>query len=160
MNIEEIYNTYFKDIYLFIYSICKTEDLAQDITQDTFVKAMKNLDKFDGKKDIKAWLFTIAKNTYYTHYNKNKKISNSEIIENSATQENTTLDNYIIKEQVIEIQKALNNIGELYKEVFMLKFYAEVSYENIAEIFGKSSRWARVIFFRAKKQILEQMEGL
>ena len=67
MDIEKIYKLYFKDVYRYLYSISKNASLAEDITQDCFFKALKNIDKYDGSKDIRAWLFTIAKNTLYTH---------------------------------------------------------------------------------------------
>ncbi|QQK08291.1 RNA polymerase sigma factor [Miniphocaeibacter halophilus] len=70
---DEIYKIYFKDVFLFIKSICKNESLAEEIAQETFFKALKSIDGFDGKVDIKIWLFTIAKNTYYSHYKKEKK---------------------------------------------------------------------------------------
>lgn len=72
MEIEKVYKLYFKDVYTFLYGLSQNKAVAEDITQDTFLKAMKNIDLFDGRKDIKAWLFTIARNTYYTEYNRQK----------------------------------------------------------------------------------------
>lgn len=67
MDFESIYQLYFKDVFLFLRSISVNEDIAEEITQETFTKALKAIDTFDGNKDIRAWLFTIAKNTYYTY---------------------------------------------------------------------------------------------
>lgn len=67
MDFESVYQRYFKDIFLFLRSISVSEDLAEEITQETFTKSLKTIDTFDGRKDIRAWLFTIARNTYYTH---------------------------------------------------------------------------------------------
>lgn len=67
MDFESVYQRYFKDVFLFLRSISVSEDLAEEITQETFTKALKAIDTFDGRKDIRAWLFTIARNTYYTH---------------------------------------------------------------------------------------------
>ena len=69
------------------------------------------------------------------------------------------LDNLILKEQSILILKILHNMIEPYKEVFMLRFFGGLSYNNIGLIFTKTESWARVTYYRAKKQILEQMEG-
>ncbi|MGI5985417.1 MAG: RNA polymerase sigma factor [Clostridiales bacterium] len=60
MEFEKIYKLYFKDVYIFLYSLSQNKAVAEDITQDTFLKAMKNIHTFDGRKEIKAWLFTIA----------------------------------------------------------------------------------------------------
>ncbi len=72
MDFEQIYKSYFKDVFLYLRSLSASEDMAEEITQETFVKALKAIDTFDGPKNIRAWLFTIAKNTYYT-YCKRKK---------------------------------------------------------------------------------------
>lgn len=65
--LEDIYNWYFKDVYLFVYSLLKNQHVAEDITSETFLKAMNSLDSFEGKSDVKVWLFQIAKNTYYSY---------------------------------------------------------------------------------------------
>lgn len=70
MDFEEIYQAYFKEIYLFIKSLSHDEGIAEEITQEAFFKALRAIEKFDGSKDIRAWLFTIAKNTYFSHYKK------------------------------------------------------------------------------------------
>lgn len=157
MEIEKIYNLYFKDVYRYIYSLSKNTSLAEDITQDTFLKALKNIDKFDGSKDIRAWLFTIAKNTLYTHY-KREKIYTSfeESTEGSTTQD--ILETVVVKETYSRIEKVIERLKEPYKSVFKLRHFGELSYEEISKMHGKSSGWARIIFYRAKKQILEKME--
>lgn len=72
--LEEIYQRYFKDVYLFVYSLSKNQHVAEDITSETFLKAMRTLDSFKGESDIKVWLFQIAKNTYYSYLRKNKRV--------------------------------------------------------------------------------------
>lgn len=67
MDFEQIYREYFKDVFLYVRSLTTQEGLAEEITQETFTKALKAIDSYDGKKDIRAWLFTIAKNSFYTH---------------------------------------------------------------------------------------------
>lgn len=111
------------------------------------------------KKDIKAWLFTIARNTYFTQYNREKIYADGEIVSNDVKDNsNNILDDLIDKQQVRLILKALHEIHEPYKEVFMLRLFGELSYSQIGEIFEKTEVWARVTFFRAKKLILEMME--
>lgn len=66
MDIEGIYTAYFKDVYIYLRSLSANEETAEELTQEVFSKALKSLDGFDGSKDIRAWLFTIAKNTYFT----------------------------------------------------------------------------------------------
>ena len=158
MEIEKVYKLYFKDVYTFLYGLSQNKAVAEDITQDTFLKAMKNIDLFDGRKDIKAWLFTIARNTYYTEYNRQKIFSPYDL-EDNVDGQTDVLDHLILKEQSILILKTLHNISEPYKEVFMLRFFGSLSFNKISLIFTKTESWARVTYYRAKKQILEEVEG-
>ena len=73
MDFEGIYQSYCKDVFRYLRSLSAGEDLAEEITQETFVKALKAIDRFQGDKDIRAWLFTIAKHTYYTHCKREKR---------------------------------------------------------------------------------------
>ncbi|MFR4758307.1 MAG: RNA polymerase sigma factor [Evtepia gabavorous] len=73
MDFEGIYQSYCKDVFRYLRSLSAGEDLAEEITQETFAKALKAIDRFQGDKDIRAWLFTIAKHTYYTHCKREKR---------------------------------------------------------------------------------------
>lgn len=157
MEIEEIYKLYFKDVYTFLYSLTGNKVLAEDITQDTFLKALENIHRFDGRKDIRAWLFTIARNTYYTDFNRQKIYSPYEMNENTA--DNTDLlDHLILKEESTSILNILQDLKEPYKEVFMLRYFGDLSFKRISLMYSKTESWARVTFYRAKKEIKELME--
>ena len=67
MDFETVYKTYFKDVFLYLRSLSADPSIAEELTQETFEKALKAIGRFDGAKDIRAWLFTIAKNSYYTY---------------------------------------------------------------------------------------------
>ena len=69
------------------------------------------------------------------------------------------IDNLINKEQVEKIHNFLKNMKDPYKIVFELRIHGELSFEKIGRIFGKSSGWARVTYYRAKMKILEYMEA-
>lgn len=160
MDIDKIYQLYFKDVFLYLRSFVASEDIAEEITQETFVKALKAIDTFDGSKDIRAWLFTIAKNTYFT-YCKRKKVFVSEELSDDITDPKSVFTEHIIDEEsAFLIHQFLHQMKEPYKEVFSLRVFGELSFEKIALLFGKSSSWARVVFYRAKEQIKEYMEVL
>ena len=82
--IETIYRKYFHDVFLYIRALSENESLAEEITQETFLKAMNNIEKFDGRKDIRAWLFVIAKNTYFRYCRRNKIYVGRRIFRNNA----------------------------------------------------------------------------
>ena len=160
MNFEETYRTCFQNVYRFLFSLTGNADLAQELTQETFFKAMRAMNRFDGKKDILAWLFTIARNTYYSHYRRQKHISPEPIPEDTALSRDPPAENLIEKETALEIHRFLHTMKEPYKEVFTLRVLGELSYTQISRLFGKSESWVRVTYYRAKKQIIDHMEDV
>lgn len=69
-DVEQIYEQYFQDVYLFALSLSRSKQIAEEITQETFVKAVKNINQFKGNCKISVWLCQIAKNTYFTYMDK------------------------------------------------------------------------------------------
>ena len=65
MDIETIYRLYFRDVCLFLQGLTRSEALAEELTQETFFRALDGLEDYDGKQDVRAWLFTVARNAYY-----------------------------------------------------------------------------------------------
>ncbi|WP_342440557.1 RNA polymerase sigma factor [Lysinibacillus sp. FSL K6-0075] len=155
MDFEEIYQAYFKEIYLFIKSLSHDEGIAEEITQEAFFKALRAIEKFDGSKDIRAWLFTIAKNTYFSHYKKNKRQIDLDVAEESGVQ---IVNHLMNEEDAFAVHQFLHSMKEPYKEVFSLRTFGELPFEKIGLLFGKSAGWARVTYYRARKQITEYME--
>ena len=158
MNFEEIYEAYFKDVYLYTKSFVADKNVAEEITQETFFKALKSFQQFDGRKDIRAWLFTIAKNTYFTQYKKQQREFHvEEILEQKDIQ---LVEHLMDEERALEIHRFLHAMEEPYKEVFSLRTFGELSFEKIGQLFGKSDGWARVTYYRAKRKIVEYMEAI
>ena len=82
MDFERIYRLYFKDVFLYLRALSASTDTAEEITQETFVKALRSISSFDGSKDIRVWLFTIARNTYYTYCRRQARYADEELQEN------------------------------------------------------------------------------
>ena len=160
MEFEEIYYRYFRDVFRYIRSFTPDEITSEEVTQETFVKALKSLHQFDGKKDIRAWLFTIAKNTYYTYCKRQKIFREHEPREELSDPQSDLTERFADEETAFRIHQYLHEMKEPYKEVFSLRVFGELSFEKIALLFGKSPSWARVVFYRAKMQIREYMEVL
>lgn len=158
MNFEEIYQAYFQDVYLYVRSLTHDENIAEEITQEAFFKALKSIESFNGTKDIRAWLFTIARNTYFSYYKKKKWQMDSDVTDESSTGV-TVLDYLISEEEAFIVHQFLHNMEEPYKEVFSLRTFGELPFDKIGKLFGKSSGWARVTFYRAKNKIRAYMEA-
>lgn len=152
---ETIYKKYFSKVYLYILTISKNEHIAEEITQETFFKALQKIENFNGDCKIYTWLCKIAKNTLYDFYKKEKKkVSIDENFDN-LTCDLDFIAEFDKKEESIEIHSLLHKLEEPYKEVFTLRVFAELSFKQIGEIFEKSDGWARVIFYRAKNKLME-----
>ena len=153
VDFEEIYTTHFDGVYRYILSLCGNGDIAEEITQEAFYKAMEHLDRFDGTCRLYVWLCQIAKNTYFTYIKKQKRhVPQDELI----LTEQTTLameEELLDQESVWELHKLLHQLSEPYKEVFSLRVFGEMPFSQIGELFGKTDSWARLIFYRAKKEL-------
>ena len=147
-------------MFLYIRSLSGDENIAEEVTQEAFFKALKSINSFDGSKDIRAWLFTIAKNTYFSYQKKRKnKIGNDSLDDIFDT--GVIISEHLVNEEdAFIIHQFLHTMEEPYKEVFFLRVFGELPFEKIGKLFGKSSGWARVTYHRARKQVIEYMEGM
>lgn len=155
---EEIYRLYFKDVYLYIRRLSGDEGIAEEITADTFYKALKSMDKFRGDCDVRVWLCQIAKNSYYTYLKKNRNLGSIEESLYELQDKGNFVDELTKQDEAKLIQKILHKVDEPYKEVFMWRVYADMSFKEIGQIFSKSENWACVTYHRARKIIKERLE--
>ncbi|WXR62710.1 sigma-70 family RNA polymerase sigma factor [Peptostreptococcaceae bacterium AGR-M142] len=150
---SEIYKLYFDDVYKYVLTLSKNELIAEEITQETFFKALKNIDKFNGSCKLYVWLCQIAKNTYFTIYK--KQSNNKNLVDNK---ESNDLEKELInKEKAFDIHKILHHMQEPHKEVFTLRTFGELPFNKIGQLFGKTDSWARVTYHRAKLKIQEEL---
>lgn len=153
---DKIYADYFSEVYKFVLSLCQNPALAEEITQEAFFKALKNIDSFKGNCKIGTWLCKIAKNTFYSYKKKhNKHIDYPlEIIISDENIEQQLAD----KETALSIHNVLHKLSEPYKEVFWLRTFGELSFAQIGTLFEKTESWARVTYYRAKVLIKEELQ--
>lgn len=160
MELEKIYREYFSTVYCYMLSLSKDPTVAEEITQETFFRAMKKVDEFRGDCAVQTWLCQIAKNIYYNYL---RKKSRSDSIEESQTglmrEDESPEDKLVRKEWSAQIHKILHNMNEPYKEVFMLRVFGELSFKEIGDLFDKTDTWARVTYHRARNIIREALEN-
>lgn len=149
---QEIYSLYFQDVYKYMLALSRDPNLAEEITQETFFKALKSLDSFRGQCKLYVWLCQIAKNTYRSYLKKHKEPEIEETLTGSLE------ERMLEEESAFLIHQALHNLPEPYKEVFSLRVLGELSFRQIGLLFGKSENWARVTYHRARLKIKEELE--
>jgi len=154
---EEVYRRYFKDVFLYVMSICGDEQIAEDIISETFLKALENIDGFKGNCDIRVWLCQIAKNTYFSYIRKKKRHPVQELP--AQLEDKANIEQYVcLAETSMEARKIVDKLKEPYKKVFILRVFEGFSFKQIASLFGKTENWAYVTFHRARKKIRDGME--
>ena len=158
MIVEDIYNEYFRDVFNFVLGLSRDGDIASEITQETFMRVLKNVDGFDGVRDHRAWLFSVARNAYYDMCRKRRRIA--DMPEELPCEGAGLPERMADSETALEIHRFIHGMPEPYKEVFTLRVFGELPYERIGLIFGKSAGWARVVYYRAKKMITDHMEDM
>ena len=149
LNIQEVYEKYFTVVYRYLLSLSHNTHIAEELTQETFFKALKKVDDFRGECDLRIWLCQISKNTYYDYLKKNKKYvpeAQNELSEDVFSTD--FIQDFSDKETAFRVHKVLHKLSEPYKEVFSLRVFGELSFSDISRSeerrVGKEcrSRWS------------------
>ena len=156
-NIEEVYKQYSNTVYKYLFCLTGKEEIAEDLTQETFAIAIKQINKFRGDCKISVWLCQIAKHLWYKELKKSKKNKNISIndLNEEIEEAQTTEDIICEKEEKLKLFKDMQKLDEQSKEVKYLRMVGNLNFIEIGEILGKTPNWARVTFYRAKQKIRE-----
>ena len=152
---EEVYAVYFNDVYRFLLSLCGSESTAEELTSETFFRAMSALDRFRGDCSVRVWLCQIARNLYLSQKRREGRLLPLETCGAAVEGHEGAAAEHSEAER---IQTLLHGLREPYKEVFMWRVYGEKSFREIAELFGKTENWACVTYHRARRMIREGLE--
>lgn len=158
---EEIYKEYSKIVYNYLLSFTCNSELAEELMQETFYGAVKNINKFRNECSMKTWLCRIAKNKWID-YLKKSNISNEisiDEIEEKFILVNSFEEEFSNKENVIDLYKKIHKFDEKTREVIYLRIRADLSFKEIGEIMGETENWARVTFYRAKVKLKEEFDN-
>lgn len=160
MNIGQIYEDYFLDVYKYVRGLSASDTVAEEITQETFFRAMRSLDSFRGDCDVRVWLCRIARNCYFTYLKKQKHVTGNET-DFDLMPDVTDIEQQLVdKDRAFAVHKALHALPEPYREVFTLRVFGELSFSQIGALFGKTDHWACVTYHRARQKIQKQTGGI
>ncbi|RJE85180.1 RNA polymerase sigma factor [Paenibacillus sp. 1011MAR3C5] len=154
---SEVYEQYSAPVHRFLLSLTRDETMAEELTQETLYRAFLHIDRFRGQASLYGWLCQIAKNLYFNEYRKNKRHANMPAWDETEAGGDFTF-RILQKEQAIMVHRILHALPEPYKEVFTLKVFGELTFREIAGLFGKTESWAKMTFYRAKERIATKME--
>ena len=150
---EKIYSEYYDRVFRYVLALCGNELWADEVTQESFFKALQSIDTFRGECKLSVWLCQIARNTFYTAVKRRQRQTDYplELIVSDESMEQKLMD----QETILQIHKLLHSLDEPYKEVFWMRLFGDLSFREIGVLFKKSESWARVTYYRAKMKIKE-----
>jgi len=136
-------NRHLKSVYRFVFGLVQDESVAEDLTQDVFIKVWRKLKSFNSKYSFKTWLFTIARNTTTDYLRKRKEFvfSDFDDKDDSNVILDTLADDALLADEVFaqaqdldKFSKVLGEMPSLYKEVLILKYSNDLTLEEISTI--------------------------
>ena len=155
-DIEKIYKEYFETVNKYLFCLTRNSDISEELTQETFYKAVKKINTYKGECKMSVWLCQIAKNLWIDQCRKNKKITNlSEEDLINITEQKSLEEKIISDDEKISLYKKMQKLDEKTREVMYLRITGELSFKEIGEILGKTENWARVTFYRGKSKLKE-----
>ena len=166
MDIEKLYREYFTPVYRYTLSLVHDPDMAEEITQETFFRALKKINDYRGEASLKVWLCQIARNLSFDTLKRQSKTTaltkhdddESNDYELPAGSESDPEEQLLRKQTAMKIHRILHDLKEPYKEVFQLRTFGDLSFAEIGELFGKSESWARVTYYRSRMMIKEELD--
>ena len=154
-DMDAAYREYAVMVYKFLLSLCYEEELAEELTQETFYQAVRSVDRYDGSCKVSTWLCQIAKHLWYREMERRKRKGNSELTADMESLEKSVEEQLLVKEEKMELFRKVHVLDEISKEIVLLRVTGAFSFKEIAELFGKNENWARVTYYRAKQKLLK-----
>lgn len=156
MDIEQFYQENYRIVYGYLFSLCLDVQTAEDLTSETFLRAIQKIDSFDGRVKASTWLCTIARNLFLNEKRRHSRSAGLE--EYILVDPEDPETRFIQKEQLKILCDLINALEEPKRQVFLMRQQG-IRFREIGSALGKSENWARVTYFRAKEQLMKEMEG-
>ena len=151
--IDRVYKKYYRDVYLYIYSLCKNHHEAEILVSDTFFKAILSL---DGREvHLKYWLLRVGKNLWLDSLKKKPQLS---IEDNHIDQSKGPLDQLILNEAQRTVYEAIVGLSSQYKEILIYYYFNGFSLKEIAEMKKISPGAARTLLYRARIKLKAELK--
>lgn len=155
MDIEQFYRSNYRVVFCYLFSLCRDQYTAEDLTSETFLRAIQKINTYDDRVKPSTWLCTIGPNLYCNHLKKESRRTDLERV--ILSDPDSPEDVLIRKENIRLIVQIVEELEEPKQQVFLLRRQG-LNYREIADIMGKTETWARVTYYRIKETILQRME--
>ena len=151
---EDIYVEYVDMVFRYLMSLCHDADIAEELTQETFLRAIQKSFQVKDNCKVSSWLCQIAKYVWYQELEKRRKHPYYPLDERIVSKEEALEDKVLYTEEKMALFKKIHQLKEIEKEIVLLRVTGEFTFKEIGELFEKSENWARVTFYRAKQKLI------
>ncbi len=156
---DEIMRMYANDVKRFCMSLCHDEQIAEELTQETFYRAYRTIHHYDGSCLMTTWLFMIAKRAWVDALRKKRPVESLEEVPESQMKTDETPEVLLNRKLTMEyLMKLIDEIKEPDQSVFLLRAVSEKSFKEIGELLNRSENWARVTYYRVRLKLMERVK--
>ena len=160
MDMDQIYRTYERMVYQFLYMRTHDAHWSQDLLQETFLRAVTSISRYDGSCKLSVWLCQIARHVLWQELRKRGKADFAELADSIPDPGNPDAETQVLQsEDRVGLYRAIHRLSEKEREVVLYRITGELSFREIGEILEKSENWARTTFYRAKLRLREELEA-
>lgn len=156
INIEKAYIEHAQYVYRYLMSLSHNEDLSEELTQETFFRAMRTIDNYDGSCKLSVWLCQIAKHLWYQWLKKHSLYKHVELIEELPCTDSVE-DLALLRMEKMDLYKLIHTLPEPMRELVHMRLTGEFSFAEISQILGRSESWTRTTFCRARQKLMKEM---
>ncbi|MBC5637314.1 sigma-70 family RNA polymerase sigma factor [Ornithinibacillus sp. BX22] len=158
-NLDYIYHTYFLDIYRFLLMLSRNHHTAEDLVQETFIRAHLYIENYKGES-VKAWLFTIAHHVFIDYYRKHKKmmIKEDTFFTTFMDKKNLFEEDVVRKEEIQEIIYLLNDLPEKQRYAVLLHDVHGLTQAEASSVMGVKQSYFKVLLFRGRQYVRQRRE--
>ena len=147
---EEVYAVYFDDVYRYLLSLSGSESIAEELTSETFFRAMDALGRFRGECSVRVWLCQIAKHLWYQHLRKRKP---EEPLPEDGLPGPSAEEDVLTRQGHLDLLRQIHALPPSTREVVYLRAFGGLSFREIGDVLGRTETWARVTFYRGKEAL-------
>jgi len=154
----ELYDRYSARIYRFVRSRIHDDGLAEDVTADVFMSALRGIKNYqDQGRPFSCWLYRIAANAVASHYrNRRPQLSLDDVIAVPAL-ETDPADEVVARDRVRAVWQAIDRLPRQQRAAMILKFSDDLTMEDIGAVLGKSSAAAKLLIYRAVQRLRAEL---
>ena len=160
IDMDTVYKEYASLVYRFLYSYTHDAEWSEELMQETFLRAVTSISRYDGSCKLSVWLCQIGKHILYQELRKKNRMQTTELMDHIPdTAAPDGESSVIARENKKELYRAIHHLPESEKEVVLYRITGELSFREIGEILGKSEYWSRTVFYRAKQKIKKELSA-